>query len=311
MIKEINEIDNLVLNVPLLEWGTTNEQFALVSKINVKVDSLGKTFLQCILRGKDGTPVIGRIFGEDTVKKYVNEIEKYIGQVVLVSYLVDEVFGQKSLAIDWMVMPAGDDLKGIKADLFEAVIPGIEKYVESNAQLFSAHRSIFTDSFASLFKQKSYTSLYFLSNEEICSGKNGYVYVILNSCWKRLELYQSLGYVTEEELALMMSAQLICECVLSTYSELKFDYNFHVYTKVHTLLQVVQSIGTSAERKRLTELITGYINYRLNAVSTKTESKLAKVLFTEYTAVIDNLRYLTSLENYTGATATMQGKLVR
>ena len=51
MIKEIGK-DDLVLNVSLLEWGTTVEQFCLVSKVNVKQDSLGKTFIQFIIRVK-------------------------------------------------------------------------------------------------------------------------------------------------------------------------------------------------------------------------------------------------------------------
>ncbi len=308
MIKEIGK-DDLVLNVPLLEWGTAGEKFCLISKMNVKEDSLGKTFIQCTIRGKDGTPVIGRLFG-DTVKNYLSEIEKYIGQVALVSYFVDEVYGQKSLNIEWMVLPTGDDMKGIKADLFEAVIPEIDKYVTGNEELFKKYPSAFSTTLMSLFRQKGYTSLYYLSNEEVCSGKNGYVYVLLNSCWKRLELYHQLGYVNNEQVSMMMMTQLVCECVLSSYSELRFDYNYVVYNKISDLLGVLNNIGTTEERTKLKEIVTGYTNYRLNAVSTKTENRLAKILFAEYRTVYDNLKYLTSLENYTG-TATVQGKLVR
>lgn len=308
MITEVGN-DNLVLNVPLLEWGTTAEKFCLVSQANIKTDSLGKTFIQCVLRGKDGTPVIGRIFGDD-VHKYASEIEKYIGKVALVSYLVDIVYGQKSLTIYWMVLPEGEDMRGIKADLFEAIIPNVSKYVEDNEQLFNTHTSIFTPTMASLFKQKAYTSLLYASNEEVCSGKSGYVYVLLNTCWHRCELYKELGYITSAQLSLMMIAQLLCECILHGYSDLRFDYNYLVYDKIAGALSIIDNIGTTEERSALKEIITGYTNARLGAVSTKTEHRLAQILYQEYSVVYNNLKYLTTLETYTG-TATIGGKLVR
>lgn len=308
MIKEIGK-DDLVLNVPLLEWGTTGEKFCLISKINIKEDSLGKTFLQCTLRGKDGTPIIGRLFG-DTVKNYINEIEKYIGKVALVSYLVDEVYGQRSLSINWMVLPEGDDLQGIKKDLFEAVIPDIESYLKIIQTLYYKYTSIFTEPLSCLFKQKKYTQLYYLSNEEICSGKNGHAYVLLSSCWERLEVYHKLGYINSAQMSIMMIAQLISECVLNHVSELRFDYNYLIYNKISEIATILNSIGTTIERATLKEVITGYTNARLGAVSGKTESKLGLILYREYKVVYENLRYLTSLENYTG-TATFQGKIVR
>lgn len=308
MIKEIGK-DDLILNVPLLEWGSTGEKFCLISKINVKEDSLGKTFLQCTLRGKDGTPIIGRLFG-DTVKNYINDIETYLGKVALVSYLVDEVYGQRSLSIEWMVLPEGDDLKGIKEDLFEAIILNVEQYLQNIQTLYNRYQSVFTEPLSCLFKQKRYTQLYYINNEEVCSGKNGYVYVILSSCWERLEVYYKLGYVNKSQMSIMMLAQLISECVLNQISDLRFDYAYTVYTKISEIAATLNAIGTATERTMLKEVITGYTNARLGVVSAKTESKLGTLLYREYEAVYNNLKYLTSLENYAG-TATFQGKFVR
>lgn len=308
MIKEIGK-DDLVLNVSLLEWGTTVEQFCLVSKVNVKQDSLGKTFIQFIIRGKNGEPIIGRLFG-DTVKNYLESIETYVGKVALVSGLVDTVYGQKSLSINWIVLPTGDDLKGIKEDLFEAIVPNISKFINQIQILYKEHASVFTEAFSSFFNHNFFTSLYYISNEEVCSGKNGYAYVMLSQCWERLKLYHQLGYITSNQLSFMMTAQLACESILSQYSDTRFDYNYVVFNKLSDMLQLLNGLGTSAERASLKEIATCYMNLRLDIPVTKTEHRLATIMFNEYNTVFNNLKYLTTLESYTGI-ATIDGKLVR
>lgn len=309
MIKE-HGTNEYVLQPSLLEVGEQYEKFAIISKMITKVDSLGKTYLQLVVRGTNGAPMIGRIF-DSTVVGNILKNNSYIGKVVLLSFTTDIVYGQKSLTIDWMVVPEDEDakFKGIKADLFSAVISNIDKYVSNLKNTFSNHKSIFTDIATSVFKQSAFSSLMYHSNEDICNGQCGYVYLILDTCWTRLEFYKNSGYITDNELSIMMVAQLLAECVIAQSDDCEFDYHYIVYTKLSKLMAGFGNTGTKDERDLLLRVLSCYADMRMGITESKTESKLAKIMYREYKSLRDNLCYLSTLSTYDGT--VVNGRVIK
>jgi hypothetical protein len=172
-----NGKEALVLIPGTLKFGDTGEKFCRVSKITLKNDTLGNNFIQLVLRGKDGSPVIGRLFGENVVK-YADELEKYNNQIILVSYIVENVYDKLCLNVNWFVKPEDNDLKGISIDLFESIVPGVDNTVGELKVMFSEYPTVFTEIFKDFFNQNRFSSLLYTSDADVLNGRNGYVYVL-------------------------------------------------------------------------------------------------------------------------------------
>lgn len=308
MIKE-KSFDDLILNPYILDSGIIYTKYCLISKITTKLDSAGRCFLQINFRGKDGTPIVGRMFG-DTVEDYLKEIEKYINSVVFAEFYVDTVYGQKSLNVNWMKIPTGEDFKGIKIDLFESIIPNIDYYVSGIKNMFNDYTSVFSPAGINIMKQSVFSSLYYKSDESLCSGQCGYGYVIIHNCWSRFIEYNKLGAITKNEIALMFIAQLIADSVIFACDEYSPEYSYIVYVQIAQVMSQLSKFGTEEERKALRSVLLGYAGLRIGTPSDKVESKLAVIMYNEYKAIHDNLKYLTNLKLYKG-TMLFNGKVIR
>lgn len=306
MISEI-EKDNFVLNTALLQIGDSGDKFCIVKRIVTKMDINGNPYIQVVVRGKNGKQITGRLFGEN-VSKYLNSINTYLNNIVLIGYNVTEVYGEKSLDLSYIALPEGDDLQGINSDLFNAVIPNVEIYVNSIKEMFFKYPCVFTEPFSGFFNQKIFTSLLYKNDTDVCNGYDGYIYVILSNTWDRLTIYNKLGYFDKSIIGMLFCAQLVCECIMASVSRNEFHYTASVYHNVYYTISNIK-VGTSGERKQLMEIASNYLDMRLG-VEPKTEIRYSRVLYTEFTAIYDNLKYLTALQN-AGTITVVDGKFVR
>lgn len=306
MISEVDK-DSLVLNTALLRNGDSGDKFCIVKKIVNKIDVNGKPYIQMIVRGKNGKQIAGRLFG-DTVFKYLDSINLYADNIVLIGYNVTEVYGEKALDVSYIVLPEGDELKGINSDLFNAVIPNVETYVNSIKETFLKYPCVFTEPFLNFFNQNLFTSLLYKSDTDVCNGYDGYVYVLLSSVWDRLAIYHELGYFKKNIIGMMFCAQLLCECLIASVSNNEFHYNARIYHKVYNCVVGIK-VGTAEERRLLIEIASNYLDMRLE-VEPKTETRYSRVLYTEFMAIYNNLKYLTALQN-TGTISVYNNKFVR
>lgn len=299
--------DCFVLAPALLRVGDTGEKFALVKKINLKKDTLGNPFIQMVVSGKDGQPVMARLFG-DSVRKYAGELEKYNNQVVLLSYIATVVFDKISLTLDWFVKPDEDRLRGISIDLFESVVSNVDSYVNRLKTFVETIPTIFTDFTKSLMQSQGFSSLLYHSDPEVLSGKNGYMYVLLSMTWSRVAEMVRLGIIKKNTAGFLFTAQLMVEIVLSKYDANNASYTFNVFEDLISLMSGINA-GTSIEIKELKDLVTDYTNLRLG-VKSNTGSLMSQILYNEFSSLYRTFKYIGQFDGLTG-TVNIDGRYVK
>ena len=290
MIKEKN--NELVLQPNLLKLGETYERFAKVDTIETRMTVNHRRFLRIILRGESGTYLVGRIFNDALIDKFIDA--QCENKVILVSFYLEEVYGEKSASIDWFVVPSEEDekFKGISVDLFESCIEDIDACVTSLKDIFNKYKTCFTVVGNNLMTRSLFTSLWYVSDYRVCSGKSGYLYLILSECWKRLEFYHSVGYLTSTDVGFGMLAQMVTESILASINTRDSSYNMKVFSKINTFCTGFKDAGLPSELEALNAIITDYANKRIGFESKFYESKVATVLFNEYNAILNNLMFL-------------------
>jgi len=291
MIREHN--NDMVIDIPLLEVGTEDVKFALIKNAVLKLDVNSKHFIQFIIKGKNGKKIIGRMFG-DNVDLFKDNLNKFINKVAAINYTVTTYNGDKTLVINDVQIPDDNRFENIKADLFGAVIPEIEMHISSIITLFNSNTCVFSSVLSSLFNNKLFTSLRFKSDDDICNGENGYVYLIMEQSMNTILYYNKCGLITNDNVGYLYCVLILSECVLNYYDELSFDYTLKVFSMLNKLFGVLN--GTENENKLLKEITTSYINSRLS-IDTKTEMILSDVLYNVYIANYNNLKQLTLLSN--------------
>lgn len=294
MIKEkSNGVNEFVLIPAFLNVGEQYEKYCIVSKCKLKIDQFGQSYLQFVLKGKEGVPIFGRLFDQTIIKNIKNH-NYFIGKVVLISFRVDNVFGKKSLNIDWIVSPTDEDtsMKGIKIDLFDAILPDIDNLVRDLKDVYCTYDSVFTKSLETLFSHSIFTNLLYKSDESICLGKCGYAYLIFDMTWNRLLQYYKSGWLRRDKMSLMMSAQLLVECVILNVDSSSHNFHYNVFTNISKLMNLA-NVGTETEKTNLEKIITGYTDLRMGIPCNNDDYDLSSILYREYKNVYDNLASFT------------------
>lgn len=299
--------DCFVLTPALLRVGDTGEKFALVRNINVKKDTLGNPFIQLVVSGKDGQPIMARLFG-DSVKKYADELEKYNNQIVLLSYVVTTVFDKLSLTLDWFVKPDDDRLRGISIDLFESVVSNVDTYINRLKTFVETIPTVFTDFTKSLMQSQGFSSLLYHSDPEVLDGRNGYMYVFLNMTWGRIIELVKLGIVKKNTAGFLFTTQLMVEMVLSKYNANDASYTFDVFEDLISMMSGI-NVGTSIEIKELKNLVTDYTNLRLG-IKSNTGSLMSQILYNEFSSLYCTFKYIGQFDGLVG-TINVDGRYIK
>lgn len=299
--------DCFILTPSLLRVGDTGEKFGKIRSINVKKDSLGNPFLQLVVSGKDGQPIMARLFG-DSVGKYAVELEKYSNQIVLLSYVVTSVFDKLSLTLDWFVKPDEEKLRGISIDLFESVISNIDTYINRLKSFVEAIPTVFTDFIKNIMQSQGFTSLLYHSDPEVLDGKNGYMYVFLNMSWGRIIELVKLGVVRKSTAGLLFTTQLMVEIVLSKHNINNASYTFDVFKDLISMMNDI-NVGTSIEINELKDLVTDYANLRLG-IKSNTSSLSSQILYNEFSSLYSTFRYIGQFDGLIG-TVNIDGRYIK
>lgn len=296
MITAIDSKNNdLALNVSLLSIGDSGTKYAFVNRVSLKYTVNGELFFQFILKSVDNKIIIGRLFGNQALA-LKDKAFTFVNTVVAISYVVSEVYGKKSLDLDWVEGTSGELPESIKTELFHFTIPNIDEIVKSLHTLFNKYTCSYTSVISMIFNTSSFSKLAYVNDPEILNASCGYPYAILLSAWKHYEDYLTVGLITKKEYALAMCVQVVCESVLFSIDKANFAYTLKVITNVNKLLDGCKKISTDTEFTELQELASTYLNLRLG-INSYTEVQLGRLMFNEFNTVMNNMIYLSSKES--------------